>query len=61
MYTEGSQVIIAYKIVSLSLKFSEDCFILTSSAALDEMQHFAYFFIWVFTICQSMHLGVTRI
>ena len=35
-------------------------FILASSADPDEMLHFADF-IWVFTVYQSTHLGVSRI
>ena len=34
-----------------------DCFVLANSVDPDEMLHF----IWVFTVCQSTHLVVTRI
>ena len=51
MYIEGSQVVIHKNIVFLSLKID---FVL-NNADPDEMLHF----IWVCTVCQSIHLEVS--
>ena len=42
--------------INLSLKI---IFVLANSVDPDEMPQTMWHFIWVFTICQSIHLGVT--
>ena len=59
-YTWGSPLY-NYLVQDINKKYcfilSEDMFTFTNSVDPYEMQHF----IWVFTVCKSTHLGVSRV